>query len=117
MPNRPDGATVTKLPVAEPNNPFEFAPITKDVTYQGRTYTFRELTVGENDLARELATNEKDEFDGRVMIRQMIVLGAVAPAMTMDDLEKVPQRLYAQFINAVNDLNDPATFEEDPGNS
>lgn len=98
-------------------DPFEFPSETKSVTYKGVTYVFRELTVAENDLCRELATGPDDSFDGRVMIRQMIVLGAKDPAMSMEDLEKVPQRLYAQFIDVVNSLNDPATFEADPGNS
>jgi phage FluMu protein gp41 len=102
--------------VLEKRNPFDFPVETKSVKYRGVTYTFRELTVAENDLCRELATGPDDTFDGRVMIRQMLVVGAVEPPMTMEDLEKVPQRLYAQFIDVVNLLNDPATFEEDPGN-
>ena len=111
MPSRSDGATVTK------RDPFDFPPETAEVEYAGVTYKFRELTVGENDLCRELATGPDDTYDGRVMIRQMIVTGAVEPPMTIEDLERVPQRLYAQFINVVNDLNDPETFKADPGNS
>lgn len=98
-------------------NPFDFPVETKSVTYRGVTYKFRELTVGENDVCREAASGPDDTFDGRTMIRMMIVTGAVEPAMSLEDLEKVPQRLYAQFIDAVNALNDPATFEADPGNS
>jgi len=120
MPSRSDRASVTaEEPVAikaAPRDPFDFPSETKSVTYRGVTYKFRELTVSENDLCRELATGKEDEFDGRTMIRQMIVIGAVEPEMTMDQLEKVPQRLYAQFIDVVNELNDPATFEADPGN-
>ena len=108
---------MTKLADVSKRNPFDFPPETKSVTYAGVTYTFRELTVGENDVCRELATGPDDTYDGRVMIRQMIVTGAVDPEMTIEDLDKVPQRLYAQFIDVVNDLNDPATFKEDPGNS
>ena len=110
MPSRSDGATVSR-------SPFEFPVETKSITYKGVTYTFRELTVGENDQCRELATGPDDAFDGRVMIRAMIVEGAVEPKIEMEDLERVPQRLYAQFINIVNDLNDPETFKADPGNS
>lgn len=102
--------------MAETRNPFDFPEETREVRYKGVTYKFRELTVAENDVCRELATGPDDTFDGRTMIRQMIVLGAVEPPMTIEDLEKVPQRLYAQFIDAVNLLNDPATFEADPGN-
>jgi len=101
---------------AATRDPFDFPSETKSIAYKGVTYTFRELTVAENDLCRELATGTDDSFDGRTMIRQMIVLGAQSPEMTLEQLEKVPQRLYAQFIDVVNELNDPATFEADPGN-
>ena len=107
MTSKSDGTT---------RDPFDFPSETKDIIYKGVTYTFRELTVAENDLCRELATGPDDSFDGRIMIRQMIVLGASKPEMTMEQLEKVPQRLYAHFIDVVNALNDPATFEADPGN-
>lgn len=111
MPSRSDGTTVTRTP-------FDFPVETKSITYKGVTYTFRELTVGENDTCRELATGPNpDDFDGRVMIRAMIVEGSVEPKIAMEDLEKIPQRLYAQFIEIINDLNDPATFQADPGNS
>ena len=109
MSSRSDGTTVTR-------DPFDFPSDTREVAYKGVTYKFRELTVAENDLCRTLATGPDDSFDGRTMIRQMIVIGAVEPEMTMEQLETVPQRLYAQFIDAVNELNDPATFEADPGN-
>ena len=117
MPSRSDRATVMEEPVSIARDPFDFPVETKSVTYRGVSYTFRELTVAENDLCRELATGPDETFDGRTMIRQMIVTGAVSPEMTIDNLEKLPQRLYAQFIDAVNDLNDPATFQADPGNS
>lgn len=117
MPRRPDGATVTENePVSIARQPFDFPAQTSEVKYKGVTYTFRELSVAENDLCRDLATGPDDTFDGRVMIRQMIVLGATDPEMQMEDLEKVPARLYSEFIRVVNDLNDPATFEADPGN-
>lgn len=112
MPSRSDGATVT-----ETRSPFDFPPETKSITYRGIEYKFRELSLHENDLCRELATGPNDDYDGRVMIRQMIVMGAVEPEMTLDDLEKFPNRFYAQVVDLVNALNDPATFEVDPGNS
>jgi hypothetical protein len=102
--------------VTETRDPFDFPVEKKVVSYRGVDYTFRELTMSENDVCRELATSPDGEFDGRTMIRQMIVIGAVEPEMTMDDLGKVPQRLYARFIDVVNELNDPATFQADPGN-
>jgi hypothetical protein len=120
VPNRSDGATLSVVKEPEPTktrSPFDFPAATGSVEYMGVTYTFRELSVAENDLCREVATGPDDEFDGRAMIRHMIVTGATQPEMTMEDLEKVPQRLYAQFITCVNNLNDPETFKADPGNS
>lgn len=118
MPSRSDrAAVIEEQPVSIARDPFDFPVETKVVTYRGVSYKFRELTVAENDLCRELATAPDDTFDGRVMIRQMIVAGAVEPEITMDQLEKLPTRLYSAFIDAVNDLNDPATFQADPGNS
>jgi hypothetical protein len=73
--------------------------------------------VEENDLCRDAATGPEDKYDGREMMRQMIVLSALDPEMTRADIGKIPSRLYAHFVEAVNNLNDPDTLEEDPGNS
>lgn len=101
----------------------EFPPETATITYKGRAYTFRELTLGENDVCREAATGPDGAFDSRAMMRQMIVQASVDPELTYDDLLTIPQRFYAQIVDLVNRLNDPDTLEgdkdkdEDPGNS
>lgn len=108
MPSR--GATVTKISEVQ-RDPWDFPPNTKSVEYMGVSYTFRELTVAETDAAREASTTD-DKFDGRLMTRLMIVSGAVDPKMTMAELSKMPQRLYSQVIDAVNELNDPDAGKE-----
>lgn len=109
-------AEVTKIPVVE-RDPFDFPPATDQVRYQGVTYTFRELTVQETDQAREDSTIG-DVFDGRLMTRLMICAAAIDPTMTMEQLSKLPQRLYAKIVDLVNDLNDPdALKDEDLGKS
>lgn len=112
----PRGAVKVNEPAREP---FDFIAIKKSVTYAGATYTFRELTVAENDLCRDGATNEKDQtFDGRLMMRLMICESSVEPKIDLEKLATFPQRLYAHIVDIVNELNDPDTLkDEDPGNS
>lgn len=111
---RGQGATVTHIA----RDPFDFPPQTKSVTYQGVTYTFRELTVGETDEAREGSTIDGN-WDGRLMTRLMICASATEPAMTLDQLAKLPQSLYGAVVEVVNDLNDPEALlpKDDPGKS
>lgn len=117
MPTNRSEATVTKIQ----RDPFDFPPLTKAVTYQGVTYTFRELTVAETDQAREDSLiNEK--FDGRLMTRLMICAAAMEPTMDLEQLGKLPQRLYSAIVDVVNDLNDPDALtdeekEQNPGKS
>ncbi len=83
------------------------------------TYKFRELSVDENDACRDGATAKDGTFNGRTMIRLMIVASSVEPKLTMANLAKLPQRVYAKIVNFVNDLNDEMSLDpkEDPGNS
>lgn len=97
----------------------EFPPLTKSLTYQGRTFTFRELTVGENDVAREAAT-DGDNFDGRKMMRMMVVMSSVDPEISDTDLPNIPQRLYTKIVDLVNELHDPDSLDkkdDEPGNA
>lgn len=119
MPRRPDGETEVTDEPKVPENVIEmngYPMETKTVTYKGKAYKFRELLVEENDLCREAATGPDDKYDGREMMRQMIVMSAVDPEMTRADVGKIPARLYAHFVEAVNELSDPDTLDVDPGN-
>jgi hypothetical protein len=109
-------AAVTKISEYADRDPFDFPPNTAYVKYMGVTYNFRELTVAETDQAREDSTIG-DKFDGRLMTRLMIVASATEPTMDIEQLAKLPQRLYAAIVDKVNDLNDPEALQEDPGKS
>ncbi len=108
---------MTELKPVE-TNPNGLAVETLEIPGRG-TYKFRELAVDENDACREGATNKEGVFNGRTMIRMMIVASAVEPKITMAELGKLPQRVYAKIVNFVNDLNDEMSLDqkEDPGNS
>lgn len=114
MPNRSNGAGVT--PIREP---LDFPLEKRSISYKGVAYTFRELTLAENDACRDAATGPDETFDGRTMMRTMIVTSAVEPELTMDDLGKFPARLYSRIVDLVNDLNDADKLDEDedPGKS
>ena len=107
-------ANVVNYPARDP---FDFPPNTDKVNYKGVNYEFRELTVAETDEAREASINE-DKFDGRLMTRLMIVTSSVEPKIDLEQLAKLPQRLYSAIVDCVNDLNDPEALKEtEPGNS
>lgn len=98
-------------------DPFDFPPNTDKVEYLGVTYTFRELTVAETDTAREMSI-DGEKFDGRLMTRLMIVTASVEPKIDLEQLAKLPQRLYSAIVDCVNDLNDPDALKDvEPGNS
>jgi hypothetical protein len=105
--------------VSEARDPLDYPYETATVHFKGASYTFRELTLGENDSCRELATDPEGNIDGRSMMRAMVIESAVAPELDSDKLLKTPQRLYARFVDTVNRLNDPDSLDEkdeDPGN-
>ena len=105
------GAEVT--PIKEAREPFAFVPATSSVTFQGVTYTFRELTVAENDECRELATSPDGTYDGRKHMRLMICLGSVEPKIDPEQLEVFPQRLYGKILEKVATLNDEGTLDDE----
>lgn len=114
-------AAKPKLEALSNRDPFDFPPLTKTYRYQGVDYTFRELTVAETDEAREGSMID-DKFDGRLMSRLMVCKAAVSPVMDLEQLSKLPQRLYSKVIDIVNDLNDPEALtdkdeDENPGKS
>ena len=111
-------ASVIEMPHRDP---FDFPVNTGSVDYMGVKYEFRELTVNEIDVAREMATDEKaGTFDGRFMTRIMVTQAATEPKMDLEVLQKLPQRLYNAIVDCVNELNDPDALkakDEDPGKS
>lgn len=106
---RAEAAEVTSIA----RDPWDFPPVEASTEYKGIKYKFRELTVAEVDQCRDDATIN-GEWDGRLMTRFMIVAAAVEPPMTLEQLGKMPQRLYSAVVTLVNDLNDPDSEEPDP---
>lgn len=112
--------------VEEPGNvvpmrePFDFPYEQRSFTFKGVKYTFRELDVAEMDECREMATDDKEKtIDGRQMMRFEICKSAVEPPINLEQLAKCPQRLYLNFVDIVNDLNDADALKDegDPGKS
>jgi hypothetical protein len=100
--------------------PFDFPYEEASFTFKGVKYIFRELTVAQMDECREMATNDTDQtIDGRAMMRFEIVASSYEPKLTLDLLSKCPQRLYLNFVDLVNTLNDPDALkdEAEAGNS
>jgi hypothetical protein len=89
---------------------------TKTVTVGGKTFRFRELTVSETDMCREAATMG-GEYDSIKMIRMMVVNSSIDPVITLEDIEKMPGRVYSHLWQLVNDLNDPDTLDITEGNA
>lgn len=88
---------------------------TRTIVHQGKSYTFREITVDENDEALEAAKNpDGNTINTRVMNRMIITMSAIDPKISLDELGKFPHRLYQKIVDVVNELNDPDRVEEDP---
>ncbi len=92
---------------------------TLDLGLRGK-FSFRELTVEENDTCRETATAKDGSFNGRTMMRMMVTISSIEPNISLESLNKMPQRVYAAIVEFVNDLNDSESLmseKTEPGNS
>lgn len=88
---------------------------TRTVIHKGKSYTFREITVDENDEALEASKNpDGNTINTRVMNRMIITLSAIDPKISLEELGKFSHRLYQKIVDAVNELNDPDRVEGDP---
>jgi hypothetical protein len=88
---------------------------TVKVDLGGTEYTLRELSVKENDDCTKMAKQPDGTFDGRIMMR-MMVLKSIADPVTKDtDLGELPQRLYLRLCDLVTDLNGDDVVEEEEG--
>ena len=99
-------------PVAN-NEADEFPFAKKTIKMAGKEYTFRELSVQENDEAADMSRDKDGKINGRTMMRLMIVSSAVAPRLSVDDLAKMPQRFYVKIYEVVNELNNLVLDEDD----
>jgi len=83
------------------------------VTLGGVQYTLRELSVKENDACVAAAKQPDGSFDGRTMMRFMVLKSVVEPKMSDTALLELPQRLYLRFCDVVSDLNADDDVESD----
>jgi hypothetical protein len=82
-------------------------------TTLGKTeYTLRELSVKENDDCTKMAKQADGTFDGRIMMRMMVLKSIVTPETKDTDLGELPQRLYLRLCDLVSDLNADEDAEE-----
>lgn len=96
----------------------EFPFEQKTVKIGKASFTFRELSVQENDDCADGARGEDKQINFRTMMRLMILASAVEPPLTAKALGKLPQRVYARIYETVNTLNDPDTLpDDDEGNA
>lgn len=102
-------------PVPEPGastNPLDFLFATKTLSVNGHDFTFKELSVKESDSALDGAKREDGSIDGRLNMRLLIAKSAVEPKIGVDDIAKMPNRVYIKFAEFVNDLNSIDDAEE-----
>jgi hypothetical protein len=107
----PSRATAPVEIVNNPREPFDFPTTIKSVTFKGVTYTFRELTLAENDECRDAAKQPNGEVDGILQTRLMVCAASVEPKIKLEDLAKVPLRLYSRFYEIIIELHDEETLE------
>lgn len=86
-------------------NPLSFLFQERVLRLGDREFKFRELSVAENDACIDAARNEDGTINGRINMRMMISKSAVDPKISMDDLAAVPNRVYLQLAEFVNDIN------------
>lgn len=77
---------------------------TKKISLRGSKYTIRELTAGEYDDCIRGATNGEDEVD-TVLLAKLMALKAVEPAMSDEEISKLPFRVWRAINRAVNELH------------
>lgn len=101
------------------DNVIEFPFAKKKVTIEGVEMTFRELTVAENDECADAAQGPgPNDFNGRTMMRMMIIKSSVEPKLDSEMLAAMPNRVYIQVYDIVNALNTlEASAEGDEGNA
>lgn len=83
------------------------------ITIDKRKFTFRELTVDENDQCADGARTKDGMVNTRTMMRLMILNSAVSPKLTAEALGKMPQRAYIRIYDLVNRLNSVVLDEDE----
>lgn len=88
----------------------------KKLNLNGRDLVFRELSVKESDACIDAARKPDGTFDGRINMRMIIAKSSVDPKISVDDIAKMPNRIYlriAEFVNALNSIDDSEEPKEE----
>lgn len=91
---------------------------TKTIKIGNRDWTFRELSVEENDECSDAAQLPDGKWSGRIAMRAMILRSAVDPKLTPDEIAALPISAYNAIVEAVNTVNSgDITVEGDDPNA
>lgn len=103
-----------KEPVAESNDAakLDFLFVTRSVKVGEQEFSFREMSVKESDACLDAARKEDGTIDGRLNMRMIISKSSVSPKISVDDIARMPNRVYLKFAEFVNDLNSIDDAEE-----
>jgi len=86
---------------------------TRKTTVGSVEYTVRELSVKENNLCTLAARQPDGSFDGRIMMKMMVLKSVIAPRITDSELDELPNRLYLRLCDVVSDINADDEVDED----
>lgn len=84
----------------------------KTVNVRGTDYKFRELSSEEYDKLYKQAEID-GEIDTSLLLRLMVMKSLAEPAMTGDQIGKLPFRVSRRLTSAVSDLHFEDNLEED----
>lgn len=103
------------VPPTETRDPLDFLFTTRVLPLNGHDFEFKELSVKESDSCLDAARKPDGTIDGRLNMRMIIAKSSVAPKLTVDDIAKMPNRVYikiAEFVNELNSIDDAEEAEE-----
>lgn len=86
---------------------FDFPAEERVVTWKGKEFRFREMTVGEADKCRLAATDPNGQFDGQAYTKMAVHLSAVEPKIPLEAIDEMPQRLFYLMVEVINELSNP----------
>jgi hypothetical protein len=108
-------ADLTQIAIATPEEEAKFPFEETTVMINGKEFRFRELSVQENDECADASREEDGAINGRTMMRMMIMASSVNPRLELEDIAKMPQRMYIRLYDTVTRLNTVDFSDEGKG--
>lgn len=78
---------------------------TTSLSLGGVEYQLRELSVKDNNACVIASKQTDGTFDGRIMMRMMVLKSVTEPKLIDTALDELPNRLYLRLCDVVSDLN------------